>query len=119
MGKGNNGICSDYYEPYLFVHDKNTPKGTTCENNKCVGGNLATAEYVNYVTTEAQMKEALNYGPVSGAIDASCPMFQNYKSGIMDNLQECNQNLDHAIIFIGYGSDNGVDYWLVRNSWNT
>jgi len=40
-----------------------------------------------------------------------------YTSGILD--QSCGTGLDHAIAAVGYGSDNGQEYWIIRNSWGS
>ena len=39
-----------------------------------------------------------------------------YKDGIFDST-ECGTSLDHAVTAVGYGKENGREYFIVRNSW--
>jgi len=43
--------------------------------------------------------------------------FGNYKGGVYAGCELGNLETDHAVAVVGYGSENGVDYWLVKNSW--
>lgn len=36
--------------------------------------------------------------------------------GVYDD-QSCTQNVNHAVLAVGYGNLNGQDYWLVKNRW--
>ncbi|CAJ1342602.1 unnamed protein product, partial [Effrenium voratum] len=61
------------------------------------------------------LMEAVSQQPVSVAIEADQMAFQLYKGGIL--TQECGKKLDHGVLLVGYGTENGVDYWKVKNSW--
>lgn len=69
---------------------------------------------------EKQLMYAVLGNPVSVAIDASDPSFQFYKSGIY-NITNCGNELDHGVTVVGYGRDliYKLDYWIIKNSWNT
>lgn len=51
--------------------------------------------------------EQLQVGPVSVAIDASQQSFQLYAGGIYDEPECDPKMLDHAVLVVGYGSENG------------
>jgi len=64
------------------------------------------------------LKAAVAIGPTSVSIDADTFVFQSYTSGVLDSTA-CGTALDHAVLAAGYGTENGQEYWLVKNSWGT
>jgi len=108
----NKGICTEASYPYT-----NPPKTTRC-NTSCA--KVATISSYKDIPSgnEASLKDAVgNYGPVSVAIEADQTGFQFYSGGVFNGV--CGTNLDHGVLAVGYGTDSGSDYWLVKNSWGT
>merc|ERR1712039_810314 len=67
--------------------------------------------------SEKALMSALNKQPVSIAIEADKSVFQLYHSGVLTRL--CGASLDHGVLAVGYGTEDGKDYWLVKNSWGS
>jgi cathepsin B len=55
-------------------------------------------------------------GPVEAAFTVYAD-FETYASGIYQHVSGGDEG-GHAIRIVGWGTDSGVDYWTVANSWN-
>jgi cathepsin X len=63
------------------------------------------------------MAEIYARGPVSAYINANC--IEDYTAGINMYDTCVAKTTNHAIQLNGWGTENGVDYWIGRNSWGT
>ncbi|KAK7262621.1 hypothetical protein RJT34_30196 [Clitoria ternatea] len=66
---------------------------------------------------EKALQKAVAHQPISVSIDALDAGFMFCSSGIYSG--ECRTKLDHGVTAVGYGTANGTEYWLVKNSWGT
>merc|ERR1719502_52938 len=126
---GGTGGCDGSTQPLAFDYTKtagitteaNYPyRGTTgtCDTSKIkpVAFNDGYAELTTNNYTEL-VTAAGTKGPIAISIAASGFKFQFYGGGVLKN---CNDYvMVHAVQLVGYGTDSGKDYWLVRNSWGS
>lgn len=65
---------------------------------------------------EKALKKAVAKQPVAVAIQADVKSFQLYKGGVYSDPQ-CGTQLNHGVLAVGYGTEGGEEYWIVKNSW--
>ena len=121
-GGGNFDFAFDYFQangaesesdyPYLAYDSTCAYEAKKVVNKKVAGYNDVTPY------DSAQLKAAIVEGPTSIAIQANQPVFQHYHSGVIANDGSCGEQLDHAVLAVGYGSEAGQEYIIVKNSWS-
>ena len=111
----NNGLCYENDYPYISGQTKSSGScKTSCKNIK----NSKITEFVDIIkSSDTEMMSAVAQQPVSIAIQADQREFQLYKSGVF--TASCGVDLDHGVLVVGYGTENNLDYYLVKNSWST
>ncbi|XP_071770811.2 cathepsin S-like isoform X2 [Centroberyx gerrardi] len=108
----NQGIESDAAYPYMA-------RPGQCRYNPNYRAANCSAYAFLPEGDEAALKVGLAViGPISVAIDASRPKFVFYRHGVYRD-HTCTHNINHGVLAVGYGTENGRDYWLIKNSWGT
>ncbi|XP_039521838.1 cathepsin S, ortholog 1 isoform X1 [Pimephales promelas] len=108
----NNGIDSNTFYPYEH-------KEGVCRYSVTGRAGYCSSFRVLPRHDEAALQFAVaNIGPVSVGVNAKLPSFHRYRGGIYSEPQ-CRGLVNHAVLVVGYGSENGLDYWLLKNSWGT
>lgn len=111
-----NDLCSARSYPYRAVQ-------ASCSSSNCdvlvprgaVSGFKVVASRRIAGSAES-LRSAVAQQPVAVAVAGSAQVFQHYRSGVIPS-DACSMAIDHAVLLVGYGSQDGNDYWLIRNSW--
>lgn len=112
--KVNKGVTTLGNDPYVA-----STAGRKCDVTRPRAAGSTVASWTNVPQNEAAIKEALfANGPLYIIYHVSND-FYSYKSGIFTDVKNsCGTNgPNHAVLLVGYGTLNGVDYWLLKNSW--
>jgi cathepsin L len=110
-----HGIAQEWSNPYTAFF------GTTGNCSNTTTPMVWLSGYVKLpANDQTSVMDALAHtGPLAVNVDASSWFL--YESGVFDGCHYSNNiTIDHVVQLVGYGRDSGLgmDYWLIRNSWN-
>lgn len=111
----SGGLCSE--EDYPYAGHKHWLKG--CKDYKSNCDDVPHTEVRTFIDvnhTNKFLMESIAAQPTSIAIEADGHGFQFYKEGIYDD-PDCGVKVDHGVLAVGYGKENGTGYWVIKNSW--
>lgn len=125
---GGTGGCSGSVQEVAMNYSKKAGITTeasypyTAQTGQCQPEKIksvATIDgYVKLPTNDydALMNAVATVGPIAISVAAS-QGWSFYGGGIFNG--DCGWIVDHAVQLVGYGSENGKGYWIVRNSWGS
>jgi cathepsin L len=108
-----NGQCLDTEYPYTSGKTKSE---TTCKSCNSVVKFGSCSDVKS--NDETVLKMAVAQQPIAVAIEADTRYFQFYSGGVLDSV-DCGTKLDHGVLVVGYGTEEGKKFWLVKNSWSS
>jgi len=106
-----NGLCTA--RSYQYVAVQGSCRADSCQQVIPRGG-VTDFRLVDHNNENALM-QAVAQQPVAVAINGDSLVFQTYRGGIIS--QNCGTTLDHGVLLVGYGTDAGRTYWIIKNSW--
>jgi len=113
--------CGDYDDDFQIplYCDKNSTLGQSDSTNLCsstTGFAMTISDWKAVTSDESEIADTLaSVGPLSVLMNAD--KLQFYRSGIFAPSR-CNaDSLNHAVLLVGFGTEDGSDYWTVKNSW--
>ncbi|TPP63785.1 Secreted cathepsin L 1 [Fasciola gigantica] len=124
---GNQG-CGGGYMEHAYEYLKSSGLETEsaypyeardgeCRYESGHGVAKVTGYYAMYTGNEMELQKLVGAeGPAAVAVDVERD-FSMYKSGIFQSQTCSSQNMNHAVLTVGYGTENGIEYWIVKNSW--
>ncbi|XP_076918494.1 low-temperature-induced cysteine proteinase-like [Bidens hawaiensis] len=112
----NGGLNSEEAYPYTSSNGRDGK----CDKTKSKVSVVSIDSFVEVDPNEDAVLCAAAKQPVTIGICGSAYDFQLYTGGIYNG--QCSSSLyslDHAVLIVGYGSQDGQDYWIVKNQWGT
>ena len=108
------GIVEEQCFPYSSGQGKVEACITQCKNGD-PWKPYKVSSYSTFSNINAIKEELSKNGPIHTGFQCYSD-FMNYKGGIYKHVSGTLRG-GHAVVFVGYGVEDGVNYWICQNSW--
>uniref|UniRef100_A0A7S2UVH1 Peptidase C1A papain C-terminal domain-containing protein n=1 Tax=Fibrocapsa japonica TaxID=94617 RepID=A0A7S2UVH1_9STRA len=125
MGGWFSGAFSYIHDLGIFSADFYPYSSEDGEADFCLGDKLAGARPAAQITSwtkvplvDEDLKVALmKNGPLVVGVNAR--YLEHYTRGIDSGMYCAHDGLNHAMLLVGWGVENGRKYWILKNNWGT
>ncbi|TYZ62809.1 hypothetical protein PybrP1_004265, partial [[Pythium] brassicae (nom. inval.)] len=101
-------------ESYPFASsDGNVP---SCRHGSCTEVDIGVTGFDAIRKDPSKLEDAVRARPVSVFLYSGSNAFQFYKGGILTG-GSCDKTGAHSALAVGFGEENGLPYWRVKNQW--
>ena len=111
-GPHSPGLLEEFQYPYTSYNGQDYACVNQMSSPVRIGGYVQLPSN-NYT---ALMNAVAKVGPVAVTVCANT--WGSYQGGIFAGCSSAPMDLDHAVVLMGYGVENGQKFWIVRNSWS-
>ncbi|KAL6729859.1 hypothetical protein Aduo_000874 [Ancylostoma duodenale] len=121
----NNGCNGGFVKEHGLMKEAEYPyRGT--DHNMCMLGNSTERVYIRDYRTLSTNEEVVAdwiaaNGPATFGMNVTKALY-SYRSGVFTpSREDCEEHSlgSHALTIVGYGTEGGRPYWLVKNSWGS
>lgn len=101
--------CASWVKYYTCSHSG--VRKECAKSCGCIAGHS-----IEYRGEADMMAEVKKNGP-SAVLLKAVGKFMSYKTGVYSPAEGADGPINHALVLVGWGTQNGKKYWLIQNSW--
>eukprot|EP00727_Mastigamoeba_balamuthi_P013432 m51a1_g8711 hypothetical protein (1046) ;mRNA; r:124461-128041 len=116
---GNYQMAFDYLKQHAAMLESAYPytaRNGACQDRDAGLTKVVSWNYVGWDDETQVMSAVMTYGPIGVTLNGA--QISDYSSGVLSTSDgTCSDQVDHAVVLVGWTTVGGVPAWIIKNSW--